>query len=185
MKNKPKNVTKGFTLVELLVVIAIIALLATIILPGMGNIRTQAKVLKCSKNLTSLYSGLIQYESEYKTYPTGSNARGKAFWNILRDPNNPDAPLRKQNDFFVCPVTNNKPDVFPAISVSSYLGPSFDVSDALDETDFIGADQKVNHDPKNSGKPVNALTWGGRVIEVKPADPEWVEIEPGSDGLSE
>ena len=56
MSNKLRRSEKGFTLVELLVVIAIIAVLATIILPGMGNIKYKANVLKCSKNLSGLYS---------------------------------------------------------------------------------------------------------------------------------
>lgn len=182
---KLKQTEKGFTLVELLVVIAIIAVLATIILPGMGNIRKKAKVLKCSKNMAGLYNGLVMYEGEYKTYPTGSTAKGKAFWNTLRDPNNTASPLLKQNELFVCPVSGTKADVYPAISNCDYLGPGFDVSEALSESEFIGADMKKNHDPKASAQPINALTWGGRVTEVKQGDPEWTELDPSADGLSE
>lgn len=179
MRNELRRSEKGFTLVELLVVIAIIAVLATIILPGMGNIRWQANFLKCGKNLDGLYKGLVMYEAQYKAYPAGTDARGKAFWNILRDPNNREAPLYKQDGLFVCPIKKEK----AGPGVCSYRGPAFDVGDALGETDIIGGELAANHDPKNTAKPVNALTWGGKVIEVKPADPDWVEVTgSGEDG---
>jgi prepilin-type N-terminal cleavage/methylation domain-containing protein len=54
---------RGFTLVELLVVIAIIALLMSILMPAMGRVKKQAKVVMCQSNLKqwgavfSMYTG--------------------------------------------------------------------------------------------------------------------------------
>jgi prepilin-type N-terminal cleavage/methylation domain-containing protein len=42
---------KGFTLIELLVVIAIIALLMSILIPALRNVRNQAKSSVCMSNL--------------------------------------------------------------------------------------------------------------------------------------
>ena len=58
----------GFTLIELLVVVAIIALLISILLPGLRSAREQAKSVKCLANLRSLGQGAV-------LYATGNNDR--------------------------------------------------------------------------------------------------------------
>jgi prepilin-type N-terminal cleavage/methylation domain-containing protein len=187
MKNELKRTERGFTLVELLVVIAIIAVLATIILPGMGNIRYKANVLKCSKNLTGLYSGLVMYESEYKSYP---DKTGKAFWNRLRDPDEatwPDgvkAPLYRQGGLYVCPAKGGKADIGDSTVTCHYRGPATPISYALDDSAPIGADIADNHDPKDNKKPINVLYYGGKVGDVKPGDEEWGDLT-GDTGVTE
>jgi prepilin-type N-terminal cleavage/methylation domain-containing protein len=60
-----KSRQRGFTLIELLVVVAIIAVLIAILLPSLGRARDQAKTVKCSNNLRSMYQGINQYQTEW------------------------------------------------------------------------------------------------------------------------
>jgi prepilin-type N-terminal cleavage/methylation domain-containing protein len=56
---------RGFTLIELLMVIAIIALLISILLPGLGHARKSARLLLCK-------AGLNQYGTAMQNYATNS-----------------------------------------------------------------------------------------------------------------
>lgn len=54
----------GFTLIELLVVIAIIALLISILLPGLRNAREQGKCVVCLSNMRQVGTALRMYAME-------------------------------------------------------------------------------------------------------------------------
>ncbi|MFH1230149.1 MAG: prepilin-type N-terminal cleavage/methylation domain-containing protein [Planctomycetota bacterium] len=166
----------GFTLIELLVVITIIAILATIIIPSMAKIRTDAKKMKCRDNLAKLYQALVMYDTEFKIYPRGDSYRGAQFWEVLRTlPTSDTAVLKEKNrdDLYICPLKGG----FGGAGICHYRGPNFDVSDALVESDPIGADVAQNHDPKQGQNPINVLYWGGKVIEVKYNTTEWQQVE--------
>ena len=189
MRNKLRRIEGGFTLIELMVVVAIIAVLATIILPGMGNIKRKTNILKCAKNLAGLYNGLVQYEDEYKRYPVG--VTGVAFWNHLRDPDtskypNAKAPVYRQNGLYICPMVGGTADVGDSISTCHYRGPATEITYAFDESTAIGADMAANHNPKGK-KSINVLYYGGRISEVTEGSQEWSELEASDDnpGVSE
>jgi prepilin-type N-terminal cleavage/methylation domain-containing protein len=57
--------TKGFTLIELLVVIAIIALLMSIVMPGMRKAKEYARKVICQSNYRQIGVAIGTYEAEF------------------------------------------------------------------------------------------------------------------------
>jgi prepilin-type N-terminal cleavage/methylation domain-containing protein/prepilin-type processing-associated H-X9-DG protein len=57
--------SKAFTLIELLVVISIIALLLSILMPGLQKAKESAKTLICKTHLKQLGVGLVTYSIDY------------------------------------------------------------------------------------------------------------------------
>jgi prepilin-type N-terminal cleavage/methylation domain-containing protein len=60
--------TTGFTLVELLVVIGIIALLVSILLPGLAAVREQARRTACGSNLRQVHAAVQMYAQENRGF---------------------------------------------------------------------------------------------------------------------
>lgn len=63
MKTNGRN---GFTLIELLVVIAIIAILMSMLLPGLKRARDMARGMACTGNLKQCFIPLQNYASDFK-----------------------------------------------------------------------------------------------------------------------
>jgi len=59
---------RAFTLVELLVVIAIIALLISLLVPALANVRRQSLSVKCKSNLKQCYLGMSMYADNNKDW---------------------------------------------------------------------------------------------------------------------
>jgi prepilin-type processing-associated H-X9-DG protein/prepilin-type N-terminal cleavage/methylation domain-containing protein len=58
-----------FTLIELLVVIGIIAILLTILLPGLKKARETTKKIACTSNLTQIGKSMHMYANDYDGWP--------------------------------------------------------------------------------------------------------------------
>lgn len=70
MQTHPVKAKKsGFTLIELLVVMSIIALLISILLPGLRTAREQAKRAQCMSNLRQVAVAMSGYILEYSSFP--------------------------------------------------------------------------------------------------------------------
>lgn len=71
-----KNKSKGFTLIEMLIVITIIALLASLILVGMGGARAKTRDSRRIADLHNVMNALELYYAKFYDYPDGSNWGG-------------------------------------------------------------------------------------------------------------
>ena len=117
----------GFTLIELLVVISIISILASMLLPGLGRAKQQAKMTTCINNLRQMGVTMRLYvdDSDYRYPPmwvfeTEGAVSGRVWWTMQalggRDPvpkmlpyyptakSRPFYPYLSPSEVFRCPV---------------------------------------------------------------------------------
>lgn len=67
---KPSNKSSGFTLIELLTVIAIIGILAAIIIPTVGAVKTSANKAKTKVQFSQWSVAVGLFKNEYGYYPS-------------------------------------------------------------------------------------------------------------------
>lgn len=106
LPSAPAARRRGFTLVELLVVISIIAVLASLILPGVVNSRRAARRAQCLNNLKQLGIAFVDYYTTHNAFP----ASGRIDLNSLGGDNEVESELTKQLSFSANHFTARKRD---------------------------------------------------------------------------
>ncbi|MGZ0656425.1 prepilin-type N-terminal cleavage/methylation domain-containing protein [Coraliomargarita sp. W4R53] len=88
MRSKGEFYQKSaFTLIELLVVLAVIGILASILIPVIGNVRSRAEMAECSTNLRSIGQGILMYATEHNgELPPGATIDMYTNWYHLLEP---------------------------------------------------------------------------------------------------
>jgi prepilin-type N-terminal cleavage/methylation domain-containing protein len=120
---------KAFTLIELLVVIAIIAILASMLVPGLGRAEEATKYTTCLGNMKQIGLGLVWYTNEWGDWmPVNSSsnaifcsgmdpATAEAYWDSL--------PSRQSQMFGIKPPSAGPgcwPPYAPTLAAAAHKG---------------------------------------------------------------
>jgi len=77
---------RGFSLIELLVVTAIVAVLASLLLPAIGQVKASARKLTCASNLRQIGLAIIVYANDnHGTFPQNDSANCSSWPYIFGD----------------------------------------------------------------------------------------------------
>lgn len=74
------NKRQGFTLIEILIVVAIIAILASMVLVGLGPLQRRGRDARRLSDLRQLQNGLELYFAKNSAYPTPQGGSGAMAW---------------------------------------------------------------------------------------------------------
>jgi prepilin-type N-terminal cleavage/methylation domain-containing protein/prepilin-type processing-associated H-X9-DG protein len=113
----------GFTLIELLVVIAIIAILASLLLPGLTAAKAKAKGVLCINNLKQWGTAMVLYALENEDYlppeGTGTTLNSGTGWYValprtigihdyFTKPWRTNAAAPLDHSIWICPANKNR-----------------------------------------------------------------------------
>jgi len=77
----PRRTCTGFTLLEIATAILVIAILVTLLIPALEQVKARLEKISCTNNLRQLYVGAAAYMQEYSQWPQVNPA-------LLQQPNN-------------------------------------------------------------------------------------------------
>ncbi|MHC4291341.1 MAG: type II secretion system protein, partial [Planctomycetota bacterium] len=136
---------KGFTLIELLVVIAIIALLLSILLPGLKRAKEAGMRIMCLSNLRSLTQAVYLYTLDHDgDNPSGHTATDKSWVNhwddslgVLRDWNPDEDPdITEEHRIAIrngvlWPYANDAIDMYRCPTINKGYARSYNMPDSF------------------------------------------------------
>jgi len=140
---------KSFTLIELLVVIAIIAILASLLLPALGDARAMVKRTACSNNIRQNYTGCILYVGDYQGWMPPSQYGQYHHSYFINDylkqkadliPNRGHLLFKKPEGVFFCPAVQvEKGPCWDGSSLAQYYASNYmqTISQYTDDTEVL------------------------------------------------
>lgn len=163
---------RGLSLLELIVVIVIIGVLAALLLPTGHRSVHNAKVTRCSNNLSMLWKMQHNYVASFGHHSGMPRETGEDFWLKLSRP--PTVLIGESlMEIYECPLEGSSDGC-------DYRGPSGNVN-TYEDRDPVGADVDGNHGAGSGG---NVLLRAGDVQTVGPSDALWVIADKKTTGGS-
>ncbi len=123
-EGRAKRNQSNFTLIELLVVIAIIAILASMLLPALGQARERARISQCASNLKQLaIVWRLYFDDNGDNFNTSPEASNWFAWGGIDQPDRYLSPYISADGLYKCPSDNFR-NCIPSGYESTYLDPT-------------------------------------------------------------